>query len=32
MTAEEIGAYHAGYEANEADGDFKDYGWGGGRY
>ena len=32
MTAEEIEAYHAGYDANEADGDFKDYGWSGGRY
>jgi len=32
MTAMELAAYKAGYEANEADGDFKDYGWGNGQY
>ena len=32
MTPDEIAAYHAGYDENEAEGDFKDYGWGGGRY
>ena len=32
MTEKEIEAYYAGYEANEAEGDFKDYGWGGSRY
>jgi hypothetical protein len=32
MTAEEIEAYHAGYAANEAEGDFKDFGWGNQKY
>jgi len=32
MCAYEIEAYHAGYNDNEADGDFKDYGWGGNKY
>lgn len=32
MTPEEIEAYKAGYQANEAEGDFKDYGWGGNKY
>jgi hypothetical protein len=26
MTAEEISEYHAGFDENEADGNFKDYG------
>lgn len=32
MTKAQIEAYMAGYDSNEDDGDFKDYGWGGGRY
>jgi hypothetical protein len=32
MTAEEIEAYMAGYQNNEDEGDFKDYGWGGQKY
>jgi hypothetical protein len=32
MTPEEIEAYKAGYNDNEEDGDFKDYGWGGYKY
>ena len=32
MTAEQIEAYMDGFQDNEDDGDFKDYGWGGGRY
>ena len=32
MTKAQIEAYMAGFQSNEDEGDFKDYGWGGGRY